>query len=182
MGAVLEDFEPATFVEKAIIGMMDGLALHGNDVISRWQERAASYPEELSRATVEHYLQFYPLWLAAEQWQSRDATIFFNQMLVEVSLNMLGVLAGLNRHYFSTFQFKRLHHFADALHFAPDRLADRIDESFSLDPVGAGMVIERLVEEIVLLVEAHMLEVDTTPVRQNLGKRQRPWHVPSRLL
>lgn len=90
MGAVLEDYEPATLVEKAIIGLMEGIALHGSDLITRWQERAASYPEDLARATVEHYLRFFPLWLVAEQWRTRDATIFYYQMLVEVSLNLLG--------------------------------------------------------------------------------------------
>lgn len=178
MGAVLGDCEPATLVEKAIIGVMDGIALHGRDVIARWQERAASYPEELSRATVEHYLQFFPLWLAAEQWRTRDATIFFSQMLVEVSLNLLGVLAGLNRRYFSSFQFKRLHHFASRLHLSPERLADRLDEIFSLDPVAASLAMERLVEETITLVDAHMPAVDTTTARRHLGERQRPWNPP----
>ncbi len=49
MGAVLENCEPGTLVEKAIIGLLEGIALHGRDVITRWQERAASYPEGLAR-------------------------------------------------------------------------------------------------------------------------------------
>jgi hypothetical protein len=175
LGAVLDDCEPATLVEKAIIGVMDGIALHGNDLIIRWQERAASYPEALARATVEHYLRFFPLWLVAEQWRTRDATIFYYQMLVEVSLNVLGVLAGLNRRYFSSFQFKRLHHFAGALPVAPERLADRLDEIFALDPVAASLAMEHLVEETISLVEAHMPEVETTSARRRLGQRQRPW-------
>ena len=178
MASVLEDFEPATPVEKAIMGLVDGIALHGSDVIVQWQERVASYPEELARATVEHHLRFFPLWLVAEQWRRRDATIFYYQMLVEVSLNLLGVLAGLNRRYFSSFQFKRLHRFADAMHLAPERLADRLDEVFALDPVTAGMAMERLVAETVTLVEAHMPAVDTAPARRHLGMRQRPWNAP----
>ncbi|MFN8661586.1 MAG: hypothetical protein U0075_06820 [Thermomicrobiales bacterium] len=178
MGTVLEDFEPATLVEKALTGLMSGIPLHGDDVITRWQERAAAYPDELARATVEHYLRFFPLWLVAEQWRTRDATIFYHQMLVEVSLNLLGVLAGLNRRYFSSFQFKRLHHFAAALPLAPDDFADRLDELFTLDPVAASMALERLVEETIQLVEAHMPEVDTASARRVLRKRQRPWQLP----
>lgn len=178
MAAVLADCESATLVEKAIIGLMEGIALHGDDLITRWQERAASYPEDLARATVEHYLRFFPLWLVAEQWRTRDATIFYYQMLVEVSLNVLGVLAGLNRRYYSSFQFKRLHRFADTLPLAPDRLADRLDEIFSLDPAAAAMAMERLVAETILLVEAHMPAVDTTAARRRIGQRQRPWRPP----
>jgi hypothetical protein len=178
MAAVLDACEPATLVEKAIIGLLEGIALHGDDLITRWQERAASYPEDLARATVEHYLRFFPLWLVAEQWRTRDATIFYYQMLVEVSINLLGVLAGVNRRYYSSFQFKRLHHFAGALPLAPGRLADRLDEMFALDPVDASMAMERLVAETILLVEAHMPAVDTASARQRLGQRQRPWSPP----
>lgn len=179
MRTVFEECKPATLVEKAIIGLMDGVALHGRDLVTQWQERAASYPENLARATVEHYLRFFPLWLVTEQWRRRDATIFFTQMLVEVSFNLLGVLAGLNRRYFSSFQFKRQHHFAGTLAVAPDRLADRLDEIFALDPVAASLAMERLVEEIIVLVEAHMPAVDTTSARLHLGQRQRPWSPPS---
>ena len=178
MRAVLEECEPATMVEKAVIGLLDGVALHGTDVISLWQERAAVYPEDLARATVEHYLRFFPLWLHAEQWRTRDASIFFYQMLVEVSLNLLGVLAGLNRRYYSSFQFKRLHHFARSLPLSPDRFADRLDDIFTRDPAAAGIAMERLVGETIMLIEAHMPEVDTTAARRNLGKRQNPWNPP----
>lgn len=178
MRAVLEECEPATLVEKAIIGLMDGIALHGSEVITGWQERAVVYPEELARATVEHYLRFFPLWLVAERWRTRDATIFYYQMLVEVSLNLLGVLAGLDRRYYSSFQFKRLHHFARSLPLSPDRFADRLDDIFTRDPAAAGIAMERLVEETIMLIEAHMPEVDTTAARRNLGKRQNPWNPP----
>jgi hypothetical protein len=178
MRAVLADCEPATLVEKAIIGLMEGIPLHGSDLITTWQDRAATYPEELARATVAHHLRFFPLWLIVEQWRTRDATIFYYQTLTEVSINLLGVLAGLNRCYFSSFQFKRLHHFAAGLSLAPERFADRLDEVFGLDPVAGGTAMERLVAETVTLVEAHMPDVDTTAARSSLGKRQLPWQPP----
>lgn len=175
MASVLEEFDPATRAQKAIMGLLDGVALHGDDLIGRWQSRASAYPEGLARAMVEHHLRFFPLWLAAERWESRDATIFYHQMLVETSLNLLGVLAGLNRLYYSTFQFKRLHQFVGKMRLAPERLADRLDTLFALDPVDAGTALERLVGETVTLVEAHMPTVDTTHARRHIGVRHRPW-------
>jgi hypothetical protein len=175
MRAVLEDCEPATLVEKAIMGLLAGVALHGSDLIEQWQAQAASYPEGLAQATVEHYLRFFPLWLAAEWWRERDATIFYHQMLVEASVNLLAVLAGLNGVYYSSFQFKRLHRFAGTLRLVPERFAERLDGLYALDPVAGGVAMERLVEETVTLVEAHMPAVDTAPARKHLGKRHHPW-------
>ncbi len=175
MASVLEECTPATNAQKAINGLLDGHSLHGDDLIQGWKDRAAAYPDGLAMATVEHYLQFFPLWLAAERWESRDATIFYHQMLVETSLNLLGVLAGLNRLYYSTFQFKRLHQFVGKMRLAPERLADRLDTLFALDPVDAGTALERLVGETVTLVEAHMPTVDTTHARRHIGVRHRPW-------
>lgn len=175
MASVLDDFDPAPHAQKAIMGLQDGVALHGDDLIGRWQSRTSVYPEGLARAMVEHYLQFFPLWLAAERWQSRDATIFYHQMLVDTSLNMLGVLAGLNRLYYSTFQFKLLHRFVGKMCLAPERLADRLDGVFALDPVDAGTTLERLVDATVTLVDAHMPTVDTTAARRHIGVRHRPW-------
>ena len=175
MASVLEEFEPGTHVEKAITGLLGGVPLHGGELIERWQARAAAYPEGLARATVQHHLRFFPLWLVGERWRTRDATIFYYQMLVETSLNLLGVLAGLNHLYFSSFQFKRLHQFAARMHLAPERLADRLDNVFRLDPVDAGIAIERLVEETVTLVDRHMPAIDTAPARRHLGMRHHPW-------
>jgi hypothetical protein len=176
MRSVLEACEPATHVEKAISGLLAGVALHGGDLIEQWQAQAAAYPEGLAHATVEHHLRFFPLWLSPEWWQERDATIFYHQMLVETSLNLLAALAGLNHVYFSSFQFKRLHRFAGTLRLAPERLAERLDNLFALDRIEAGLALERLVEETFTLVEVHMPEVDTAAARRHLGVRQRPWN------
>lgn len=175
MRTVLTQHNPGTLAEKAIGGLLEGVALHGEDLMVRWQHIASHYPDELAHATVSHYLKSFPLWMTVERLDRRDATIFFSQMLVEASLNLLGVLAGLNHLYFSPFQFKRLHRFASRMRLAPDRLADRLDDLFSLDRSAASVALERLVEETVSLVEAHMPAIDTAPVRGLIGVRQRPW-------
>jgi hypothetical protein len=175
MASVLEAFDPTTVTQKAIMGLLDGVALHGDDLMARWQTRAMTYPDGLARAMVEHHLRIFPLWLAADRWPARDASIFYYQMLVEASLNLLAVLAGLNGLYFSAFQFKRLHKFAGRMRHAPNHLADRLDELFVLDPVAAGNALEGLVSETVTLVETHLPTVDTAPVRRRLGVRRPPW-------
>jgi len=85
------------------------------------------------------------------------------------------VLAGLNHLYFSSFQFKGLHRFVGKIHLVPDRRAERLDFVFALDPVTAGIEMERLVDETVSLVEVHMPVVDTAPSRRRLGLRHQTW-------
>jgi hypothetical protein len=179
MASVLEEHTPATVVEKAIGGLLEGMPLHGADVIAGWRAGAAVYPDALARATVEHYLRFFPLWLIGERWQARDATLFYYESLVDTSLNLVGVLAGLNRRYFSRFQFKRLHQFVAAMAWVPERFADRLDGLFRLDPVTAGIAMEQLVAETLALVEAQMPGVSTAPAGRHLGARPQPWTLPA---
>jgi hypothetical protein len=172
---VLEELTPGTGVQKAIIGLLDGVALHGDDLIGPWRARLAAYPEGLARAMVEHHLRFFPLWEVQARVAARDATLWTHQVLVESGQNILGVLAGLNRLYYSTFQFKRARKFIAGMRVAPENLADRLDGLFRVDDATAVAELERLVGETVGLVEQHMPEVDTSAVRRRLGARERPW-------
>lgn len=110
---------------------------------------------------------------------TRDATLWYYETPVETCQDLLGVLAGINRLYFSKFQFKRMHAFVGQMAVAPVNVADRVDRLFTAPPNVAVVDIERLVSETVTLVETHMLEIDTTPIRSELGKRDQPWSLPS---
>jgi hypothetical protein len=48
--------------QKMLGGLLEGRPLHGDDVVARWRERAAAYPDELQRAAIAHHWQFFPLW------------------------------------------------------------------------------------------------------------------------
>jgi hypothetical protein len=89
--------------------------------------------------------------------------------------NILGVLAGLNRAYYTPVQLKRTHQFVDRLRLAPPNLGRRLDDLLAADPVAAGEALEELVADTVDLVEQHMPGVDSSAVRGQLGARQRPW-------
>ncbi len=176
LSTVLNDHVPGTLTEKAIIGLVRGRALHGGDRIDRWKRQAADYPEGLARVTVAHHLPgIVPLWLSPERWAPRDATVFWHQALSDSALRLFGVLAGLNRRYYSTFQLKRLHRLADDFRFAPAQIADRIDALFACDPIVAADDLERLTAETMGLVETHLPSVDTSATRALIGRRIQPW-------
>ncbi|MDB5096487.1 MAG: hypothetical protein JWM80_908 [Cyanobacteria bacterium RYN_339] len=167
---VLDECEvtPQNELQKALAGTLDGIALHGDALIQGWKDRAADYPDGLARKMVKAHLKFFPLW-----WihPSRVTALWRHQVLVEGAGNLMGILAGLNKQYFSTFQPKRLVDFD----WAPPDFHERVDRMFSLPHAEAAALMEQLVFEVVLLVEARMPDLDTSEVRRRLGERQQPW-------
>ena len=183
LAKVLDAHDPDPLLQKAVSGLLRGVPLHGEALIRGWQARAAAYPERLARAMVERHLRFLPVWRTPGYFAARDATLYFHQSLAEACLNVLGVLAGLNRQYYSTFQFKRMRTFIGTLHLAPPDLADRIERVIAdavARPDAAAQGVEALVTDTLALVEAHLPEVDTSSVRGDLGNRVEPWQLGSR--
>lgn len=107
--------------------------------------------------------------------RTRNATLWLYQIVVETEYNVLAILAGLNRLYFSAFQFKRLRKFVGKLRLAPADLAARLDALFRADPATTVTQLELLVRDTVALVEAHVPAVDTRTVRERLAWRESPW-------
>jgi hypothetical protein len=178
IATVVEGHDVTTPLHKAMEGLLYGLPLYGEGLIGGWKERVARFPQGLAEAMVRHYLSFFPIWYLRERFESRDATLWYYGILVEAGQHLLGVLAGLNRRYYSTFQFKRMRRFVEELPLAPHDLASRLDAVFTLPREQAIDGIEALVAETVALVEQEMPQVDTSKVRRRLGQRQGRWALP----
>ncbi len=175
MASVLERLDVTSPVQKALGGMLEAVPLHGEEYITRWHDRARAYPDALARAMIEHYSAFYPIWYLAPRLATRDATIWLVDSYIESSRNLLGVLAGLNRVYYTPFQFKRMRRFMDQLTIAPDHLAERLEGLFTDDHVAAAYELETLVRETVALVQQHMPEASIPVERLRLGQRVQQW-------
>lgn len=176
MAVVLEELDVTSPLQKALSGILEGEALYGADLIGGWKARARDYPDALPAAMVRHYLQAIPaVWALEKRLMVRDAELWVREMVVDAEYGILGVLAGLNRVYYTTFQFKRLREFAGHLNVAPDRLAARLDRALTAPAAEAIAIIRRLVEETVSLVEAGMGSVDTAGIRKRLAVTERAW-------
>lgn len=175
MAAVREQLDVTSPLQKALSGLLACLPLHGAELIRQWQAVAADYPDALAEAMVRHYLQVFPLWNLAAYLATRDATLWRYQITVEAAQNLLGVLAGLNRVYYSTFQFKRMHHFVAKLALTPADLAPRLERLFQPDAQAAGAELEQLVRETLALVETHMPAIETATLRRQLDRRRPNW-------
>jgi hypothetical protein len=162
--------------QKALSGLLEGLPLHGDDVIATWRARAEAYPEALRRASIEHHWQFFPLWYYGEAMRRRDSELWRLDMLLEGAFNVLGVLAALNRVYHARFELKRLRKLVAKLELAPPRLADRLESLFRLPAEEAADELGRLVAETRELVLRELPDLEL-PLRQPPGERIQPWRL-----
>lgn len=160
--------------QKMLAGLLEGLPLHGDDVIAAWRERVAAYPEPLRRASIEHHWRFFPLWYYGEAMRRRDGELWRLDMLLEGAFNLLGVLAALNRAYYARFELKRLRKAVEKLALAPPQLADRLESLFRLPADEAADELGRLVVETRELVLRELPDLEL-PLSRPPGEHIRPW-------
>jgi Nucleotidyltransferase domain len=163
---------------KIMSGLFEGAPLRGEEQIERWRE-TASYGEELQRAVIRKRWKFFPWWYYQERLRRRDATAWRHDVLVQSVYGIVGTLAALNGHHFSTFEFKRAGRFISRLEVAPPNLARRLDSLFTSPEPESTAELERLVEETRALVAARFPDLDlsiewaSTPA--DPGLREPPW-------
>ena len=175
MATVLQELDVTSPLQKALAGMLDCIPLYGEKLIQEWKRQIADYPDGLAQAMVEKYLDFFPIWALQERLVTRDSTIFQHQIRLELGQNLLGVLAGLNRLYYSTFQFKRMRQFIEKINIAPENLYMRLESLYHQEPLSAASQLKELVAETVELVELYMPAIDTSKVRRSLDRQQHIW-------
>jgi hypothetical protein len=168
----LVDFDSPS--QKMLSGLLEGLPVYGQELVATWKARVERYPEPLRRKMVQRYWSFFPLWYGSAAMARRDAELWRLDVLLEAAFNLLGVLAGLNRLYFTRFQFKRTRSYISSMKIAPARLADRLESLVRLDPDSAAAELGRLVEETAALLEEELPGFDVE-LRFPPGTAQQPW-------
>jgi hypothetical protein len=174
---VIEKLDVESPTQKALEGTLACQALYGVDYIDRWKAQIAAYPDALAEEMVRKHLQFFAVWGLEPHFRTRDATVWYQQILVETVQKLIAVLAGINRLYFTTFQFKRMHHFIDQMTIKPDNLAARLEGLFKQGMAEVLPEVEALVGETIALVEEHMPQIDTKAAKARIGWRQQPWEI-----
>jgi hypothetical protein len=179
MRRTLAGEDPGSPLHKAMSGTLISVAVSGAERLEAWKREIRAYPEPLRIAMVKHHLKFFPLWGVIGRLETRDAGLWIRQALVDSSFNLLGVLAGVNRRYFTSFQFKRGGAFVASLEAAPARLWERLDSLWRTPAREAAAELKRLVEETVHIVEREMPAIDTGAARKALRRDDQAWgHTP----
>lgn len=173
MARVLQELDVTSPAQKALLGMLDCIPVYGEELIQKWKRQIANYPDALATAMIAEHLNFFPIWAVEEHLAARDTTLFQHQIRLEAGQNLLGVLAGLNRLYYSTFQFKRMKQFIEQMDIAPENLYLRLESLYHQEPLTVASQLKELVAETVELVELHMPEIDTSKVRKSLKRQPR---------
>jgi len=175
---VLDRWNADTPLHKAMAGTLECVTVHGEDLIDRWKARIRAYPDGLARAMIDTRLQIFPVWYVEDALEARDATLWHFQIRVETAYALLGILAGLNRLYFTTFQFKKMRRFVGEMRAKPEGFADRLDDLFQQPPAAAAASLEALTTEVLALVQREMPEIDVTKMQRRVGGRRPRWDYP----
>ena len=174
---VLADLDITSPVQKALSGVHHAVVLHGDELVEELRA-SAQYPEELALAMVKGNLRVFPLWRLQGSLSRRDADLWQRGEIVAGFQRILGVLAGVNRTFFSTFQLKRVAALVDGFANAPPRTAERIADALTCDTAAAVEILRSLYIDTLDIVESTMPEVDLTAARNALRPPLVPWHLP----
>jgi predicted nucleotidyltransferase len=175
LNQLLEDVERFDSpLQKVLSGILEGLPLHGDDLVERWRARVRSYPETMRRAMVERHWNFFPLWYYGDAMAQRDTELWRLDMLLNAAFNLLAVLAALNRLYFTRFELKRTRALIAEMALAPHHLPKRLESLSQLEPEAAADELGRLIDETRALVAAELPDLEL-PLPFPPGIRQQPW-------
>jgi len=144
--------------------VLDGIPLHGHDVIEAWRDRLAAYPEALAVALVEQGLDLRPR-ERLEMLADRDDVFLLHRDLVDDVQGVLDALFGLNRVWMPHPFHKWLDWEQTLLPHRPERLAERIRVLLVAPPHEAVELVSGLVDDTYRLAAQHVPAADLEPLR-----------------
>jgi predicted nucleotidyltransferase len=172
LDAALTRHDPSDTVQLLLSALVDGVPLHGPEVLGNARAAAASFPEALARAVVERHGQIDHFW-RFEMFRARDNPLLAHEAMVDIHRRVLRTLLAVNRVYF--FGLKSLEAVAARLVVAPSGLVPRIRAAYDAVPPDAEELLRRLVEETYDIVERRVPGVDVTRLREIFRYRRPLW-------
>lgn len=170
---VLDAFDPDLDLQTLLAGIVDGVALLNEPLVTRWKADLQPFPDGLQRAVIQRYGVIDHFWryemLIARGDNRMELAALFTQTLHSVLL----LLCGLNRVYFGG--FKWLDDMVSRFALAPHHLGERIRRVYTLPPVEAAREVIRLVDETFSVIEAHVPSTDVARFRQVFHYRRAQW-------
>lgn len=163
---LLVEHKPDTLNHKIAEGLLKARPLIAPERVAAWRAKVQAFPPQLADAMMRHYLTELTPWRWFGLLLQRDAELWSRQLLAEACYRLFGVLAGLNRCYYCTYQFKRVHRFAAGLALAPPQLADRIEALLTAPLPEAFSSLHALDGEVLALLAAHAPQIDLTAAHE----------------
>jgi hypothetical protein len=173
---VLESHDASDLKQNLIAGVASGIALHGADLVARWQAAARRYPDELAVRVVNAHALIDHYWRVEALLERGANLLLVYRIFTDVEQKLLHVLLGLNRVYY--FGFKWLDAVVAQLPIAPADLGPRLRRVYQVGPAEGGRQLAALVEETYDLVEYHLPAVDVARLRRIYRYRRPAWEDP----
>lgn len=171
----IDEFSTDELAQMRLSSVLLSQTLVGEDLVARWQAKAASYPAGLTRAMVQENLEFGYFAYGADMFAARDDLVALHDIYVVEARRILSVLLGLNRIYLATPKFKAMDELIAGMEIAPSNLATRLKSVFHLSPLDGVLALRTLMEETITLVETHLPDLDTAPYRATLSRPRGAW-------
>jgi len=153
--------------------------LLGAELITSWRARADNFPGGLASALVQQALDPEMLtgWAARDALASRGDDLAAQDLLTRAGHAVVRAVLAVNRVYLPHRQIKWQHHLITGLEVVPERLAERLESVSASPPAEAFRAAEALLEDTILLAEAHT-GADLSSFRQTLAERRQPIDPP----
>lgn len=160
IGALVDDLDTAPRKYELAAAIRYGDPVYGHDLLRRWQEKAASFPDRLAVKLVQQNLWLGP-WFNRASYVTRADHLVLAQNLVWMQQGIVNVLAALNRDYLPSMEHKWVGWLLERLEIKPDDCPARLRATFAAGDQGqAGLDLVELGMEVIDLVEAHLPEVN----------------------
>jgi hypothetical protein len=165
LGDVVARHDPDDLKLNLVAAVVDGLPLHGHELLASWRARAVPLPAGLARAIVEAHAQIDHFW-RFEALVERGSTLEARRFAAEIVERLLRILLALNGVY--PFGFRWLDEVTARLTLAPPEVADRLRAVLLEPPERTAALLAPLVEETYDLVAVHVDGVDVDRLREIL--------------
>jgi predicted nucleotidyltransferase len=149
-------------VEKTVIGIIDGIAVVGQQTLTHWQRRLR-YSDALARAQVEaHVGGLLPPVLLYKLTHGRGDALSFSARMSAVLLHAVALVAAANRAFVPVNEPKWLPWQLGRLSHVPPRMIERMNDALLYPSVDTMGDLEVLLGEVLDLVERHVSDADTS--------------------
>ncbi|OGL42103.1 MAG: hypothetical protein A2161_19650 [Candidatus Schekmanbacteria bacterium RBG_13_48_7] len=163
---VLERFDMQLDLHKTLGGFLASKVLYGEQLAEEWKKRIAKYPDQLAVKMVKQHLKFFNFGVLQHQGLERGDIIFFYDGICMMLKNFLGILAGLNKVYFSPAEPRWIEYELKNMPVQPQNAWKRMKSLFEVDRSEVEDILEELTIEVLDLVAAHMPDIDLTRIRK----------------
>lgn len=166
VGDVVERGEAEGWKLGTLGGFTESLPLHGEPAWRAWCERIEPLPLAVATRMITAHLFFYPPWVIEKQGFMRGDWHAFHDVLSEAIRNLLTVLAGLNRRYFTADKLKRIGATAERMPIRPRDAGARLEALYTMERAAVPAALGTLVADTLALVETHRPDIDTARARR----------------